>query len=73
MSLVPHTGVRSSLRSRLRPALLVLGLLVGLVGSNGTALAAEPKPLRIGTLVPKNSLYHRQLLEIGRASCRERV
>ena len=28
---------------------------------------AADKPLRIGTLVPKNSLYHRQLLEIGEA------
>ena len=31
-----------------------------------TSLASE-KPLRIGTLAPKNSLYHRQLLEIGEA------
>ncbi|MDP4302847.1 TRAP transporter substrate-binding protein [Leptothrix discophora] len=30
------------------------------------ALAAE-KSLRIGTLVPKNSLYHRQLMEVGEA------
>ena len=30
------------------------------------ALAAD-KPLRIGTLAPKNSLYHRQLMELGEA------
>ena len=39
-------------------------LVAGLIGT--TALASE-KPLRIGTLAPKNSLYHRQLLEIGEA------
>ena len=39
-------------------------LLCGLMGAS--ALASE-KPLRIGTLAPKNSLYHRQLLEIGEA------
>ncbi len=38
-------------------------LAVTLLGSS-IATAAD-KPLRIGTLVPKNSLYHRQLLEIG--------
>ena len=30
------------------------------------ALAAD-KQLRIGTLAPKNSLYHRQLMEVGEA------
>jgi TRAP-type C4-dicarboxylate transport system substrate-binding protein len=39
-------------------------MVAGLIGT--TALASE-KPLRIGTLAPKNSLYHRQLLEIGEA------
>lgn len=39
-------------------------LLCGLMGV--TALASD-KPLRIGTLAPKNSLYHRQMLEIGEA------
>ena len=38
-------------------------LAITLLGSS-LATAAD-KPLRIGTLVPKNSLYHRQLLEIG--------
>ena len=48
-----------------RMARLVFMLLVaGLIDT--TALASE-KPLRIGTLAPKNSLYHRQLLEIGEA------
>jgi len=46
-------------------ARLFFTLMVGgLVGA--TSLASE-KPLRIGTLAPKNSLYHRQLLEIGEA------
>lgn len=30
-----------------------------------TAATAAEKKLRIGTLVPKNSLYHRQLMELG--------
>jgi len=40
-------------------------LLVGLLTSHA-AFAAD-KPFRIGTLAPKNSLYHRQLLEVGEA------
>jgi len=40
-------------------------LLVCLLTSYG-ALAAD-KPFRIGTLAPKNSLYHRQLMEVGEA------
>lgn len=39
-------------------ALLIAGVLAS------TALAAD-KQLRIGTLAPKNSLYHRQLMEVG--------
>lgn len=39
-------------------------LLGGLLALN--ALAAD-KQLRIGTLAPKNSLYHRQLMELGEA------
>ena len=35
----------------------------------GGLLHAAEKSLRIGTLAPKNSLYHRQLLEVGEA-CR---
>ena len=48
-----------------RMARLVFTLMVGGLISS-TALASE-KPLRIGTLAPKHSLYHRQLLEIGEA------
>ncbi len=40
-------------------------LLFSLVLLSVSALAAGP--LRIGTLAPKNSLYHRQLLEVGEA------
>src|SRR5574343_669370 len=40
-------------------AVLLLGALLAV-----SALAAD-KQLRIGTLAPKNSLYHRQLMELG--------
>jgi len=40
---------------------LLLGCLLA-----GNALAAD-KQLRIGTLAPKNSLYHRQLMDVGEA------
>jgi TRAP-type transport system periplasmic protein len=40
-------------------------LLLAAVLMAGNAIAADQ--LRIGTLVPKNSLYHRQLMEIGEA------
>jgi len=40
---------------------LLLGTLLAM-----NALAAD-KQLRIGTLAPKNSLYHRQLMEVGEA------
>jgi TRAP-type transport system periplasmic protein len=43
-----------------RRAAITLGLFV-----SANALAAPQ--LRIGTLAPKNSLYHRQLLEVGEA------
>lgn len=51
----------TSHRSKLRAAVL---LLVALLGGQSVALANE-KRLRIGTLVPKNSLYHRELMDIG--------
>ena len=44
---------------------VLLGLLLGLL-VDGNAIAAG-KQLRIGTLAPKNSLYHRQLMEVGEA------
>ena len=40
-------------------------LLACLLTSQG--VFAADKPFRIGTLAPKNSLYHRQLLEVGEA------
>ena len=47
----------------LKSALLVMAVYVGAMSP---VLAAD-KPFRIGTLAPKNSLYHRQLLEVGEA------
>jgi len=44
--------------------LAVLGAFLLLSSTIGRATAAE-KQLRIGTLAPKNSAYHRQLVEIG--------
>ena len=44
---------------------LLFSLIAGLVAA-GHATAA-PAQLRIGTLAPKNSLYHRQLMEVGEA------
>ena len=44
---------------------VLLGLLLGLL-VDGNAIAASNQ-LRIGTLAPKNSLYHRQLMEVGEA------
>jgi TRAP-type C4-dicarboxylate transport system substrate-binding protein len=43
--------------------LLTLALLLG----NSLLAQAADMQLRIGTLAPKNSLYHRQLMEIGEA------
>lgn len=40
---------------------LILGLLLAL------NVSAADKQLRIGTLAPKNSLYHQQLMELGEA------
>ncbi len=39
--------------------------LVGIAGFGGPDAQAADKQLRIGTLAPKNSLYHRQLMELG--------
>jgi TRAP-type C4-dicarboxylate transport system substrate-binding protein len=46
-----------------KPLRILISCLVLLAGG-GTAAAAD-KQLRIGTLAPKNSLYHRQLMELG--------
>ncbi len=56
----PHIFRTSSMFKPGRLAALALGLLLTL-----PALAAPQ--LRIGTLAPKNSLYHRQLMEVGEA------
>lgn len=50
--------------SLFRPLLRIAFVIA--VGFAFTAQAAEPQ-LKIATLVPKNSLYHRQLLEVGEA------
>ncbi len=49
--------------SRVWSGALCLALAL-IAGQSGVATAAD-KQLRIGTLVPKNSLYHRQLMAIG--------
>jgi TRAP-type C4-dicarboxylate transport system substrate-binding protein len=46
---------------------LLATLLTSLLVLLAPSASAADKPLRIGTLVPKNSLYHRQLMEIGEA------
>jgi TRAP-type C4-dicarboxylate transport system substrate-binding protein len=48
------------MKKLLAAALACLGLSLAAV-----APAADNKALRIGTLAPKNSLYHRQLMELG--------
>jgi TRAP-type C4-dicarboxylate transport system substrate-binding protein len=50
------------LKSVLRVSVAVL-----LVSAQTHVWSASDKQLRIGTLAPKNSLYHRQLMEIGEA------
>ena len=50
---------------RLAPVIaLLIGLLGTLFAASETQAASQ---LRIGTLAPKNSLYHRQLMEVGEA------
>ena len=44
---------------------LITALLLALVCSLSTSARAADMQLRVGTLAPKNSLYHRQLLEMG--------
>ncbi len=41
--------------------------LLGLALTAATVAGAAEKSLRIGTLVPKNSLYHRELMAVGEA------
>jgi len=54
------TAYTFTLNSRWACALICVMGLAGLAPAH-----AANKQLRIGTLVPKNSLYHRQLMEIG--------
>jgi TRAP-type C4-dicarboxylate transport system substrate-binding protein len=42
-----------------------IAALLGLLVLSTSGLQAAEKSLRIGSLVPKNSLYHRQLLDIA--------
>jgi TRAP-type C4-dicarboxylate transport system substrate-binding protein len=42
-----------------------LGVGLVLVATQTTTWSAPDKQLRLGTLAPKNSLYHRQLIEVG--------
>ncbi len=42
-------------------------VLLGLLALALTPLRAQEQQLRIGTLAPKNSLYHRQLMTLGEA------
>ncbi len=44
---------------------LITALLLALVCALSTSARAADMQLRVGTLAPKNSLYHRQLLEMG--------
>lgn len=56
------TPLTPTLNRRLSVALICVAALSVLASP---AAQAADKQLRIGTLVPKNSLYHRQLMEIG--------
>ncbi|MFY8117046.1 MAG: TRAP transporter substrate-binding protein DctP, partial [Roseateles sp.] len=40
-------------------------MLLALMSATGSAWAQAPVQLRIGSLVPKNSQYHQQLMEMG--------
>ena len=46
---------------------LITSLLLALVCSVSLPARAADPQVRVGTLAPKNSLYHRQLLELGEA------
>ena len=42
-------------------------LVLQVILASGLQVFAADKPLRIGTLAPKNSLYYRQLIEVAEA------
>lgn len=46
---------------------IVLSLLISLLSCIANISHAAESQLKIGSLVPKNSLYHRQLMEVGEA------
>jgi TRAP-type C4-dicarboxylate transport system substrate-binding protein len=51
--------------SKLLKSCLHICLVVSALCAQTTAWSAPDKQLRLGTLAPKNSLYHRQLMEVG--------
>lgn len=57
-----NPGRRSAMAS-----LSMLSLGLGLQAAAPAALAQRPAALRVGTLVPRNSLYHQSLMELGEA------
>jgi TRAP-type C4-dicarboxylate transport system substrate-binding protein len=46
---------------------LLIALLLLVIATFSNTVQAADVQLRVGTLAPKNSLYHRQLLEVGEA------
>lgn len=51
--------------SKLIKSVLQICMAVGLSCTQTASWSAPDKQLRLGTLAPKNSLYHRQLMEVG--------
>jgi TRAP-type C4-dicarboxylate transport system substrate-binding protein len=51
--------------SELLKSCLQVCVAVGLLMAQTVSWAAPDKQMRLGTLAPKNSLYHRQLMEVG--------
>ena len=51
--------------SKLLKSCLQVCVAVGLLCAQTASWSAPDKQLRMGTLAPKNSLYHRQLMEVG--------
>lgn len=49
------------------PRLLITSMLLGLVVMLPAITSAQPVTLRVASVVPKNSLYHQELLEMGEA------
>ena len=51
--------------SKLLKSFLQVCVALGLLCGQTTSWSAPASQLRLGTLAPKNSLYHRQLMEVG--------